>query len=41
MPAWRIHDFRRTGVTAMARLGVLPDVADRILNHAASATTHG
>jgi len=30
---WRLHDFRRTGVTAMARLGVAPHVADRILNH--------
>ena len=30
---WRLHDFRRTGVTALARLGVLTTVADRILNH--------
>jgi integrase len=30
---WRIHDLRRTVVTGMARLGVLPHVADKILNH--------
>lgn len=33
---WRLHDFRRTGVTAMARLGVAMQVADRILNHVES-----
>ncbi|MCQ8279926.1 integrase arm-type DNA-binding domain-containing protein [Acetobacteraceae bacterium KSS8] len=30
---WRLHDLRRTGVTALARLGVAPHVADRLLNH--------
>ncbi len=30
---WWLHDFRRTGVTTMARLGVPETVADRILNH--------
>lgn len=30
---WRLHDLRRTGVTAMARLGVQHAVADRVLNH--------
>lgn len=30
---WRLHDFRRAGVSAMARLGVGHHVADRILNH--------
>lgn len=30
---WRLHDFRRTGVTVLARLGVAPHVADRLLNH--------
>jgi integrase len=29
-----IHDFRRTGRTAMARLGVRTDIAERVLNHA-------
>jgi integrase len=32
-PDWRVHDFRRTGVTALARLGYAPHVADRLLNH--------
>lgn len=30
---WRLHDLRRTCVTGMARLGVPPHVADKILNH--------
>jgi integrase len=30
---WRIHDLRRTCVSGMARLGVAPHVADKILNH--------
>jgi hypothetical protein len=30
---WRLHDLRRTCVSAMARLGIAPHVADKILNH--------
>jgi integrase len=30
---WRFHDFRRTGVSKMAELGIPPHVADRVLNH--------
>jgi len=30
---WRLHDFRRTGVTTLARLKVSPHVADLILSH--------
>ena len=30
---WRLHDLRRTMVSGMARLGVAPHVADKILNH--------
>jgi integrase len=30
---WRLHDLRRTATTGMARLGVAPHVADRVLNH--------
>ncbi len=30
---WRFHDFRRTGVSKLAELGIPPHVADRILNH--------
>src|SRR2546430_3448228 len=29
---WRLHDLRRTCVSGMARLGVAPHVADKILN---------
>jgi integrase len=34
---WRLHDLRRTAVSGMARLGVAPHVADKILNHASGA----
>jgi integrase len=37
MPPWRLHDLRRTGVTALAGLGVPPHVCDRLLNHAEGA----
>lgn len=30
---WRLHDFRRSGVTALAGLGVAWEVADKLLNH--------
>jgi integrase len=30
---WRVHDLRRTCVSGMARLGIAPHVADKILNH--------
>lgn len=30
---WRLHDLRRTCVSGMARLGITPHVADKILNH--------
>ncbi len=30
---WRLHDFRRSGVTYLAGAGVAPHVADRLLNH--------
>jgi integrase len=30
---WRLHDLRRTMVSGMARLGVAPHVADKVLNH--------
>jgi integrase len=30
---WTLHDLRRTVVSGMARLGVTPHVADKILNH--------
>jgi integrase len=33
VPHWRLHDLRRTAVSGMARLGVAPHIADRLLNH--------
>ena len=30
---WVLHDLRRTCVSGIARLGVAPHVADKILNH--------
>jgi integrase len=30
---WRLHDLRRTCVSGMARIGVPPHVADKVLNH--------
>jgi integrase len=38
---WRVHDFRRTGVTALARLGIPPHVADRLLNHVQGSAIRG
>jgi integrase len=37
VPGWRLHDLRRTCVSGMARLGVAPHVADKILNHQAGS----
>lgn len=33
MPAWVLHDLRRSSATGMARLGVAPHVIDAVLNH--------
>jgi integrase len=37
IPAWTLHDLRRTGATGMARLGVAPHVVEKILNHTGGA----
>jgi integrase len=37
---WRLHDFRRSGVTALASMGFNPVVADKLLAHQPS-TLHG
>jgi hypothetical protein len=37
---WRLHDIRRTGVSALAALGFNPLVADKLLAHQPS-TLHG
>lgn len=34
---WRLHDFRRTGVTVLARKGTRWEVADKVLNHVQGA----
>jgi integrase len=31
--AWRLHDLRRTAVTMMAELGILPHIIEAIVNH--------
>jgi len=31
---WTFHDLRRSAATGMAELGILPDLIERILNHA-------
>jgi integrase len=36
---WRLHDLRRTCVSGMARLGIAPHVADKILNHQSGTIT--
>jgi integrase len=37
---WTLHDIRRTSTSTMARLGIAPHVADRVLNHT-SGTIRG
>jgi integrase len=34
---WTLHDLRRTVVSGMARLGVQPHIADKVLNHQTGA----
>ena len=34
---WRVHDLRRSYVSGIARLGIAPHVADKILNHQSGA----
>lgn len=35
---WRVHDLRRTAASGMARLGYLPHVIERVLNHVSGST---
>jgi integrase len=37
IPAWRIHDLRRTAATRMADIGILPHVIEAVLNHVSGA----
>lgn len=34
IPAWVVHDLRRTARSLMARAGVRPDICERVLGHA-------
>lgn len=38
---FRIHDLRRTAATGMARLGFMPHVIERVLNHVSGVTGGG
>jgi integrase len=33
LPAWRVHDLRRSAATGMAELGVQPHIIEAVLNH--------
>ena len=33
LPAWRLHDLRRTAASGMARLGIAVHVVETLLNH--------
>jgi integrase len=37
IPAWTLHDLRRTAATGMARLNFPPHVVDKVLNHVSGA----
>ena len=37
VPAWRVHDLRRTAASGMAALGFQPHVVERVLNHISGA----
>jgi integrase len=37
MPAWRLHDLRRTAASGMARLGVNLPVIEKVLNHSSGS----
>jgi integrase len=37
VPAWRLHDLRRTAATTMAEIGVPPHIVEAVLNHISGA----
>ncbi|WFU55709.1 site-specific integrase [Bradyrhizobium pachyrhizi] len=37
IPAWRLHDLRRTAATGMAEIGIAPHVVEAALNHISGA----
>lgn len=38
IPAWRLHDIRRTGTTRMQGLGIPIEVTERVINHTSGET---
>jgi integrase len=34
VPAWTVHDLRRTARSLMSRAGIRPDIAERVMGHA-------
>jgi integrase len=41
IPCWVVHDIRRSGATAMARLSVQLPVVERLLNHTSGVSFGG
>lgn len=41
LPAWRIHDLRRTVVTGMNELRILPHVVEAVVNHVSGDAKRG
>jgi integrase len=37
IPAWTLHDLRRTAATSMAELGIAPHIIEAVLNHVSGA----
>jgi integrase len=37
IPAWRLHDLRRTAATGMAEIGIAPHIVEAALNHISGA----
>jgi integrase len=37
VPAWRLHDLRRSAVTGMAEIGIAPHVIELVVNHISGA----
>jgi integrase len=35
---WRLHDLRRTAATEMAKMGIMPHVVEKVLNHISGGT---
>ena len=39
MPGWTLHDLRRTYRSIHGQIGILPTIAERLINHAAAVQT--